>query len=83
MAAALVSEHVSPLPPSEFMLVDLFHLAAEARCVTMATTETIVGEMIQELMLLCLCSLNDSPLHQQSTDGSMKRNSIGSTAVSK
>lgn len=47
------------------MTVELFHLAAMARCVTMATTETPKRKTMQEAILQVLSSyLNDSLLHR-------------------
>lgn len=52
-------------------MVQLFLLAAAAHHVTMATAETTEREMIRELILLYLSSLNYTPLYQQRADKSM------------
>lgn len=51
MAAALVNARLFAAA-SEFMMGQLFELAAVARCGTMATTETTAKEIILERMLL-------------------------------
>lgn len=52
--AALVNMHSYLLLHSDFMMVQLFQLAAVACCVTVATTEITAKETIQELILLYL-----------------------------
>lgn len=84
-AAALVIAQGCVLLQSEFMVVQLFSLAAVARCVAMATTETtaITGRWERSWLRRYLSSLNDTPLHQQRVDRSVRRNVIGATLTSK
>ena len=57
----LVNMHSSLPLHVEFMMVQL---AAAARSVSVATTETTARETIHELVLKYLSPLNDSPFHQ-------------------